>query len=222
VLAFGRKVPRWPEYHEPAWALENEKMLQGSLLEFEARVIERYRNLSNLKFWQVENEPFINFGSGRFKIKKHEFAEELKLVRSLDDRKVVVTDSGEHSNWKQAARYADIIGVNIYTAVFDSFRKRYHYHNLSPEFYAGKIEKAGRPAIVAELQAEPWGPGPVTALVSSEIEKTISPERLKANLQLAEAAGFEEIWFWGSEWWSWLASKGNDAMIETARNLINT
>ena len=212
VLAVGRKVPRWPEFHEPQWVLARDKaFLTENLHRFLTKVIETYQRINTLKFWQIENEPFIDFGSSKFSLTYKDVEAETDLVRSLDSHDILLTDSGERSNWQDTAKLADVVGINVYTAVYDSFRRRYLYHNFSPDFYAGKANKIEKQVLVAELQAEPWGPEGITALTAAEVAKTISPERLQSNIRLALDAGFKEIWFWGVEWWLWLAKQGNES-----------
>src|SRR3989344_7371622 len=64
ILAIGRRLPGWPECHEPEWAndLTIEKK-QEKIEQYIKTVIERYKNYENIKFWQVENEPFLTFFS---------------------------------------------------------------------------------------------------------------------------------------------------------------
>ena len=63
ILAVGQKVPRWPECAIPTWAKTSDQTRKKSLLDFENVVIDRYKNNQpEIKYWQVENEPFLLFG----------------------------------------------------------------------------------------------------------------------------------------------------------------
>ena len=58
ILAIGGRLPRWPECHFPVWAealseAEREKEISVLL----ADVVNRYKNISQIVAWQVENEP---------------------------------------------------------------------------------------------------------------------------------------------------------------------
>ena len=54
VIALGRKVPRWPEFHEPVWALSKDKeFLISALQNYIKKTVEKYKSLENLKMWQV-------------------------------------------------------------------------------------------------------------------------------------------------------------------------
>jgi hypothetical protein len=219
VVAIGRKVPRWPEFHEPQWVLSKDKQfLTENLNKYLTRIVEKYQRVNTLKLWQVENEPLVDFGYGRFPVSFTDLETETDLVRSIDDHDILLTDSGERSNWQEIAKLADVVGINIYTAVYDSFRRRYLYHNYSPGFYTAKAEKINKPMLVAELQAEPWGAAEITSLTAAEVAKSISPERLQDNIGLALNAGFTEIWYWGVEWWLWLAKQGNDSYFELVKD----
>ena len=83
LLAFGQKVPRWPECYIPDWIKTtpaNDR--KGELLSYIEKVIGRYKNNSALELWQVENEPFIKFVFGDCQVfDKNSIAEEVTLVK---------------------------------------------------------------------------------------------------------------------------------------------
>jgi len=66
VLAVGRKLPRWPECHDPEWAKKlidtDENKFNAEILDYIKTVVEHYRNENTIKIWQIENEPFLPFG----------------------------------------------------------------------------------------------------------------------------------------------------------------
>src|SRR3972149_7837847 len=87
VIALGRKVPRWPEFHEPVWALSKDKeFLISALQNYIKKTVEKYKSLENLKMWQVENEPFVKFGQSQHPFSEKDLELEVALVRELDDR----------------------------------------------------------------------------------------------------------------------------------------
>lgn len=50
IIAFGQKVPRWPECHYPEWLNVNDKSSrQKNLIKYETQVINHYKNVSNLR-----------------------------------------------------------------------------------------------------------------------------------------------------------------------------
>ena len=115
---------------------------------------------------------------------------------------------------------ATILGANLYTRVWD--RRHYVDIDLSASRYKGKIREVSssvKEIIVSELQAEPWGPRPVTELTRSEEAITMSPELLRRNVGIASGAGFRTALFWGVEWY-WLRTRGDPSMWEAARALV--
>ena len=64
ILVVGNKVPRWPECHQPEWIKENNNLefKNQKLLEYIEETIKRYNDRPSLKYFQIENEPFLNFG----------------------------------------------------------------------------------------------------------------------------------------------------------------
>jgi len=58
ILVVGQKVPRWPECAIPEWANRDDQIRKRELLRFIDISVDRYKNRPEVKFWQVENEPF--------------------------------------------------------------------------------------------------------------------------------------------------------------------
>lgn len=210
ILVVGRKVPRWPECHEPSWA-QNEK-----LLKYIEVVVNRYKNHPALVAWQVENEPFLRFGEcPPLDVKLLD--KEVALVKSLaGTRPVIVTDSGELSTWYQAASRGDVFGTTMYRRVYNRFFGFIDYH-LPPEFFrmkewfsravTGENEK---PYIVIELGAEPWL---LRQLYETEVKDQLAVFDLpffKDTISYAKSAGFDEYYLWGAEWWYWMKTRHGD------------
>jgi hypothetical protein len=74
--------------------------------------------------------------------------------------------------------------------------------------------------IVAELQAEPWGPRPVSELTPAEAAETMTPGRLRRNVTLAAEAGFTSALLWSAEWWLYLRERGDPSMWDAAGSLV--
>lgn len=212
VLVIGQKLPRWPECHLPNWAINlDSKNKQDSLLKLINELVERYKNLSNLWFWQVENEPFLPFGEcvnydGSF------LDQEIELVRREDPKhQIIVTDSGELSIWFQAAKRADVFGTTIYRIIYKE-PIGYFKYPLPPKFFWFKANLVhlfypGKPIIVSELQAEPWGPKLIYDISLAEQEKSMNLKQFRDNIEYARAVGFPEVYLWGAEWWYWMKTK---------------
>jgi len=227
ILAIGMKTPRWPECHLPDWAknLSSEEQ-QARVNKLIENLILRYKNEEAIIAWQVENEPFFPFGECPSR-KKGFLDEEINLIKSLDSRKIMTTDSGEWSLWFKTAKRSDVFGISLYRRVwsttfsflhevFKVFPKGFYVeYPFPPKFYwlkAKLIEKfLHKRVIIAELQAEPWDPTALSGSSFEEQAKTMDFKKFQEIITFAGKTGFDEFYFWGVEWWYWLKTKQNDA-----------
>ena len=224
ILAVGQKVPRWPECFIPDWAAVSDSKRKEALLNFIPVVIERYKNDPEIKYWQVENEPFLGFGICP-KPDSNLLDQEIASVRKIDEsKKIMTTDSGELSLWVKAAKRADIFGTTMYRNVYKPGIGYYTYP-IGPRFFHFKyglikLFAQQENAVVIELQAEPWIAGWTIDAPLSEQFKSMNEAKLKENVSYARKAGFPEIYLWGVEWWYWLKTQKNyPALWDTAKEL---
>ena len=225
ILTIGQKVPRWPECYIPQWTNSDVAKKKAALLQMERTVVERYKNDPEVKYWQVENEPFLDFGVCPAPDASL-LGSEVALVKSLDpSRPVIVTDSGELSLWYKAASFGDVFGTTMYRTIWKKGFGYYEYP-IGPRFFQLKhwlvnlIDHKDN-AIVIELQAEPWVNGWTTSVALSEQFKSMNPQQLKTNVEYAKEVGFPEIYLWGAEWWYWLKTTQNHPELwDTAKELI--
>lgn len=226
ILVVGQKVPRWPECFVPAWTQNDDGQKKTELLKFIYAVVERYKNEPAVKYWQVENEPFLPFGICP-PLDVEFLDSEIALVRNADPgRKIIITDSGELSLWYQAASRADIFGTTIYRTIWKEGLGYFDYP-IGPRFFQFKyfmiqaLVKQEK-AIVIELQGEPWISGWTTDMALSEQFKSMNAGKLKDNVEFAKKVGFPEIYLWGVEWWYWLKTTQNHPELwEEAKSLFN-
>ena len=224
ILVIGQKTPRWPECHEPEWVKNQKSDIKNpKLLEYLDKIVNRYKDSPSIWAWQVENEPFFSFGKCP-KFDKELFKREIDLVKSLDSRPIIVSDTGEFSLWLKAAKYGDIVGTTLYKKVWFHELKNYVSYYFPPVFYWRKaqiIKKFfNKEVICVELQAEPWGPT-IYNLSLEEQQKTMNLEQFKQNIAFARKTGLKEFYFWGSEWWYWMKEKQNKPEIwEESRKLF--
>jgi hypothetical protein len=227
VLALGLKTPRWPECHMPGWAsnLPKEEQ-QKEILNYISAVVEKYKNSPVVEFWQVENEPFVYFGTCPWKDSDF-LAKEVALVRKLDpQRQIISTDSGEWSFWFQVARYPDIVGHTLYTHVFSDPLGRYWSYPFKPISYRNKARIIGlvfgKEVWNMELQMEPWARVPVQDISEEESDITMSPEKFTGMIESAKRVGSPRVYTWGAEWWYWKKEVKKDHRFwEIARELFN-
>ena len=226
ILAIGRRLPRWPECHEPDWL--NQEELDTELLAYLRAVVERYRDQPNIVMWQVENEPLLSSFGICPKPDRLLFDQEVALVKSLDDRPVMSTDSGELSFWIRSSKNVDVLGHTVYRIVWNKWIGFWDYFFLPPAYYTAKAEliKFLRPnlesVVVSELQMEPWTTGRrMVELTLEEQQRSFDLERFHAHLAYAKRTGAPELNLWGVEYWYWLKVNGHPEIWEAARTLWN-
>jgi Beta-galactosidase len=218
ILTVGQKAPRWPEYHRPAWTSPTDPAFGQHLFRFIESTVTRFQD-APVSVWQVENEPYVVFGGPQ--IDEVLLRRETDLVRSLDARPIMLTESADKGDWRRTARWCDILGVNLYTRHWG--RGRYVDIEVRASRYAARIREVSSSVsevVVSELQAEPWGPKPVHELTASEAALSMNPKRLRRNVELARNAGFTTALLWGAEWWYWLWERGDPSMWEAAVVII--
>jgi endo-1,4-beta-mannosidase len=224
IYVVGMKSGRWPECHIPTWANSlQEQQEKDAALNYMKETVERYKNESEITYWQVENEPLFNFGKCPSWYYENDsfLKQEVALVKSLDpSRKVIVSDSGEGSSWFGAAKIGDIVGTTMYREAWahisDSFGFYFHYF-FSPVYYSRKallIQKIfGKDVICIEFQAEPWASKPFNNVPLAEQDKTMNFKIFQSNVQYAKETGFDTVYFWGVEWWYWMKTVQNQPQI---------
>jgi hypothetical protein len=228
VLGVGRKLPRWPECHEPAWVQnKTEAEKQQHILEMLRVVVERYRHHPALARWQLENEPLFDFGvcppEDRDFLRQEE-----ALLRSLDaEHSILITDSGELISWLGAALFGDMVGTTMYRTVFSSrTQKPFSYDYIFPAWlYRLKARTvklfSGKDVLISELQGEPWGFKPLPEMTPAERAALLSPERLREMARFAARTQLTPAFWWGAEYWYWEKVNGNPAYWETARTFFS-
>jgi len=215
ILAVGGRLPRWPECHYPDWTNDlTESEQESKILDYITQTIVRYREQPLITAWQIENEPFLlNFGECP-KLNKKLLDREIALVRQLDSRPIVVTDSGELSWWVSAAKRADIFGTTMYRNTYSSKLDSYIHYPIGPSFFIikrnlARIFAQPKDWLVIELQAEPWGPSYLSEMDQAERDRTMSLEKFKEMIEFSSQTGFREFYLWGVEWWYWEKEKNN-------------
>lgn len=226
LLAVGKKLPRWPECHIPEWAKtlspedQNEKLLRYISIS-----ILRYRDSSAISAWQIENEPFLPFGECP-EMQKNLLENEIALVRALDSRPVVITDSGELSSWLPSLKHADIFGSTLYRIAWNDTFNRHISYPLPASFYRAKQTFArlfgeAKPMIVTELQGETWNKKMPYEISVEEQYISMNPDRFQKILSYASRTGFDTFYLWGVEWWYALKINHNDPrMWDIAKQAI--
>lgn len=215
ILVLGRKQPRWPECHQPEWYKNlSEAEKKQALHDFVKKTVEYFKSNSAIERWQVENEPFFNYGEKCPVLSKPELKDEVQLVAKLDTRPIVLTDSGEKGDWFKAGGLADIFGTTMYRTVHNPKLGGYVTYPIPPAFYrvrAGLLQLfiGKKPVIGVELQAEPWFNGNVNDIPIEEHLKLMNAEKLEGIINYAWSTGLPEHYFWGAEWWYYMKNRGH-------------
>jgi hypothetical protein len=174
------------------------------VLTFIGAVVNRYKGNSAVEIWQVENEPFLEFFGECPKITREQLQKEIDLVRSLDNRLIMITGSGELSTWYPESKMGDIFGHTLYRRVWNKYLGYWNYFFVTPSFYRVKawlVRSVPDRTYVAELQAEPWFPHDPLTTPLEEHYKGMDAEQLRANFEFANETNAYRTYAWGVEWW---------------------
>lgn len=123
-------------------------------------------------------------------------------------------------------KLSDIFGTTLYRKVYNNIFGDFYYpipawhyrlkSDLVRKFFAPENSKT----IISELQAEPWVSQPIQDLPLEEQIKKFPLSHLKETVQYAKRTGIDEIYFWGVEWWYYLANHGHPEYLEYAKSLF--
>lgn len=224
ILTVGYKVPRFPECHAPEWTTSlSAHAFEERLRSYVATTVHEFVSYDNIVMWQVENEPFFDFGENCRDRSYDDIAKEVALVKRIDGRPILITDSGELSWWRDAISLADVFGTTMYRTVYNEMTG-YLTMPLRSVFYYRKslVTRAfvnDVPVINAELQMEPWVARGVRDTDISELSTIFTPDDFAEHLTFARDSGFSLHILWGVEYWYYAARHGNDDLLLSAQEL---
>lgn len=229
ILGVGRRLPRWPECHEPDWVKNKSSTeVQKAQLAYMEQVIKRYKDNPAIVYWQVENEPFLEvFAFDHCGELDTDFLDqEIALVKSLDpERPVLITDSGNLGLWYKAYKKGDLFGTSVYVHFWNP--EIGQFRTVLPPFVYRVKENilaliyGRKPTMLIELSAEPWLIAPVPS-VPLEVQFTrMDTEKFSDILAYAKQTRYDKQYLWGAEWWYWLSQQGHPEMWEMGKNLYH-
>lgn len=228
ILAVGRRLPRWPECHVPEWAqsLSKEESKKYQLA-YMKQVVERYKGSSAVKYWQVENEPFLEVFAfdhcGELDVSVLD--EEIALVKELDpSRPVLITDSGNLGLWAGAYKRGDIFGTSVYVHFWNP--EIGQFRTILPPFVYRVKENAlaliygKKPTFLIELSAEPWLIAPIMTVPLETQFTRMNVDLFEDIINYAKDTRYEKQYLWGAEWWYWLKENSHPEMWERGQKLF--
>ncbi len=232
ILLVGRKAVRYPECYEPSWAksIENKVVRDAKLYNYVRRTITELQGYEAITMWQIENEPFFPFGECP-KTSEETLKYEVGIAKTLDNRPILVQDSGEGGLWKKTYDLGNYLGISMYRKIWYDFwgvffgNFIYFKYPLAHWSYKIKADILGVPydkVIVTELQAEPWGPSINSLLSQKEKDKSFSESDFLETISYAQKTGFKEFYLWGAEWWLWEKQVNNNPFFwNTGKAIFN-
>jgi len=219
TLTIGKRQPRWPECHQPQWVDKLSPANQDvELLNFLKVVVERYKNHPALESYQLENEIANRLFAPQCRTFDRAFLqEEVDAVRHIDSHHPLVINVSNQSGIPWRGPIGDKVGFSVYNIAFARFGPFGYYWSFGwvpsqwHAFRAGLIEIIHhKQSFIHELQAEPWGPAATKDLTLEEQNRSMTPERIKAQVAYGKQIGMKRMYLWGAEWWYWRKTQFND------------
>ncbi len=258
LLSVGMKALGWPEYYIPARLqpqvadggdVSQDAALSTEVIDFTLATVARYRDVSEIVAWQVENEAFNLAGPRRWHIGRGLLQKEIAAVKSLDGRPIVLNVFG-HFNmlFDQTSRRAGfdlrsllgfesntaeaqslsllgrdgILGLDVYTEI------GYRVLGQDGVSHAGSdwAAKAGHWRSVALRQGkQAWiteaqaEPWEASMASYGEPRSTVAAD-IQTRFSAIRAQGFTTILLWGSEYWLWRAQVGDHAWLDAVKEIL--
>jgi len=228
VFAVGRRLPRWPECHIPAWAREmSDEEQQQELLDYITIVVNRYKDSPAITYWQIENEPYLEVFAkehcGEFD--EAFFEREVAHFRSLDDsRPFLITDSGNLGRWTGPYKHGDAFGTSVYVHFWNPELGQFRTV-LPPWFYRVKesvveLMYGKKETMLIELSAEPWLLEPITEVDIETQYSRMDLKKFEDILEYAKNTRYQKQYLWGAEWWYWLHKQGHSEIWQRGVELF--
>lgn len=226
-LCLGARQPRWPENHWPAWAWQLSKPERTqALLKYLEAVVKRYRHNPCIVSYQLENEALLKSFGKYAEVDRKRLRHEYMLVKHLDPMRPIIMSTSTSWGIPLLGPIPDIVGFSYYQIHYNAAKKAYTTAFHKPWLHrlrAILIKLVWRrPSFIHELQLEPWGPNNIWEMPMAEQMKSMSPQQIEHNIQLAKSTKLRPIDLWGGEWWYWCDKrKGDSDIVKTVLRAIN-
>lgn len=255
VLCVGMKSPRWPEFYIPRYIHEGSQLsnnqviglsnnrLCDHLFDFIVKTLTRYKSFDNVRWIQVENEPFFPFGPNKWSISGELLKKELQIVKNTISLPTIVTEQGlpttgvlsEFTKGKWTTKKhllsidnLDIIGFNVFPQISGKlFGLKPHIYKASHfswkylEYWIQRVLKSTKQCWISELQSEPWESREVNYR-DAYGNPTCNPDLVIKYISRIKTYGKKstvKTLLWGTEFHLGCKQKGNPSWIKMYSHL---
>jgi hypothetical protein len=222
TLSIGLRQPRWPECQAPKWVDKMSKeQWYPKLKDYMRATIDHVKDKPYVESYQLENEYFLDvFGRcNDYGHDRERLVDEYNFVKSLDpSRPIILSLANNYFGLPLGQPRPDEFGISVYKRVWDqTITKRYFEYPFPARYYTWRSALTelftGKPSLLHELQAEPWGPKGIRQMSIPEQDKSMSADALRERIGYAVDTGYRKIDFWGAEWWLWRKEKLRDPSL---------
>ena len=77
-----------------------------------------------------------------------------------------------------------------------------------------------KPIIAIEVSSEPWLPQPIVETPMKILLERMGPDKFQEMIDLSHKSGFDDIYYWGVEWWYWMRENGHPEFWSIAKALF--
>lgn|GEM_PF-582613 len=216
--------------------------IKQPLLAFVATAARRYGQDPRIQAFQIENEPLEPFGDPALSVNLGFLKAEITLVRERSEKPLMVTFGAGLTNpvlsEAKAVRQTildqlltldvDWIGLDLYQKgvvrkplIGDvQFNASGDHWQLAADF-VGQIRRAGKKAVIAELQMEPWeADASKMDFRDPQGNVSLKPADLISIYGRASELTIEPILLWGLEFQVACKHQGNSAWWEATKQIM--
>lgn len=217
--------------------LDSNRKDQESLFNFISVSILELKKYSCIFSWQIENEPLDPSPPFFKSIPIEILRKEIEIAKNLDSRPIHINfwgnDFVERNLLAEISDEIDTIGVDLYFYIRNFFNYDSNLSKSKVKEIFDILKNSGKEFWITELQAEPWEFLPfefkllpfyekklrenpkaflkTTNIVGTKFKtKSMDIEKLKKNFEIVKTIGFENIFFWGFEYWLWREKEFGD------------
>jgi hypothetical protein len=225
-LSIGLRQPRWPECHQPNWALQlTGNSWKQALYTYLEIVVKRYQYHPAFDSWQLENEAVNNWFGVCPEPDRTRLKEEFALVKQLDPNHPIVMSLSDQHGIPLDQPVPDIYGFSVYRIVYNTFGPDFYIYYPTPIWYH-RLRAAiitaihHKPIMIHELQMEPWGPRDTTLLSPEEQDRSMSEAQIHKSFDFARRLNLSPIDLWGGEWWYWRKLQGDERIWNAVKTEV--